>query len=72
MVVVEGHPQKKKPNPLIAFVEGQRGRRALQWSPLSAGDVFQGPQWLTDTMHSTKLCMYCFFYIYILMLKFNL
>lgn len=49
--------QKKKPNPLIAFIEGQRGRRVVQWSPLSMGVVFQGPQWLTDTIDSTKLYM---------------
>ena len=35
---------------------------------LSVGDTFQDPQWMPETMNSTKLSLYCFYpYSYMLL-----
>lgn len=33
--------------------------------PLSAGDVFQGPQWMPGTIDSSKPYISCVFFLYI-------
>lgn len=51
---------------------GSHTKMLVQWSPLSAEDMFWAPQWMLGTLDGIELSVYCFSFSYTPMVKFNL